>query len=311
MAGNAAGTSNSLSREEEALLETWNHDMESGQLPVENLDAELVDVETPLEDSEELDDLLRRVKSAAASLRYLRSKVRNLAVPGLTNAEHLEKLKHDSSASQVTGANETQDPLVTEDGVFTWKTLQSIEMVTDVLDSLLRRVTAAVSETSFQKERVIICEEEITRLTAKIENLSLRFEEMKRIAHGNKTVLDETAEIIKRLVEDSRRDREKALENEEELRRVKAECESLRNYVNTSTSVVETLRSSAQQFHTIEAGLVAKSTQLEGEKAQKEVEVQKLMEENVKLSALLDKKEAQLLALNEQCKVMALNASNI
>lgn len=57
--------------------------------------------------------------------------------------------------------------------------------------------------------------------------------------------------------------------------------------------------------------LVAKSTQLEGEKAQKEVEIQKLMEENVKLATLLDKKEAQLLALNEQCKVMALNASNI
>jgi len=57
--------------------------------------------------------------------------------------------------------------------------------------------------------------------------------------------------------------------------------------------------------------LVAKSTQLEGEKAQKEVQVQKLMEENMKLTTLLDKKEAQLLALNEQCKVMALNASNI
>lgn len=57
--------------------------------------------------------------------------------------------------------------------------------------------------------------------------------------------------------------------------------------------------------------LVAKTTQLEGEKMQKETEVQKLMEENVRLSALLDKKEAQLLAMNEQCKVMALSASNI
>lgn len=44
---------------------------------------------------------------------------------------------------------------------------------------------------------------------------------------------------------------------------------------------------------------------------QKETEVQKLMEENVRLSALLDKKEAQLLGMNEQCKLMALNASNI
>lgn len=44
---------------------------------------------------------------------------------------------------------------------------------------------------------------------------------------------------------------------------------------------------------------------------QKEVQVQKLIEENVKLTTLLDKKEAQLLAMNEQCKVMALSASNI
>lgn len=57
--------------------------------------------------------------------------------------------------------------------------------------------------------------------------------------------------------------------------------------------------------------LVAKTTQLEGEKKQKETEVQKLMEENVRLSALLDKKEAQLLAMNEQYKVMALSSSNI
>lgn len=54
-----------------------------------------------------------------------------------------------------------------------------------------------------------------------------------------------------------------------------------------------------------------KTTQLEGEKMQKEAEVQKLMDENMKLSARLDKKEAQLLAMNEQCKVMALSAANI
>lgn len=44
---------------------------------------------------------------------------------------------------------------------------------------------------------------------------------------------------------------------------------------------------------------------------QKEAEVQKLLEENVRLTALVDKKEAQLLAMNEQCKVMALSASRI
>lgn len=269
MTGNAdtsMAAQDSLSRE---ALEMWNRHLYVDN----NLQGELVDVETSVEGSEgdarkELGVLLGRVKSAAAGLRYLRSKARILAVPGLTHlslgAEQLE-LEEDSLVSQVakdnslppshnpgeedtlTGTSKSQDSLVIEDGAYTWKMLQSIQMVTDVLESLLRRVTAAESETSFQKERVIIGEEEIRRKTIQMENLSLRLEEMKRIVHGNKTVLDETTEIIKKLVEDSRRDREKAVENEEELRRVKTECESLKNYVNA----IETLLSSERQFQTI------------------------------------------------------------
>ncbi|KAJ0252244.1 hypothetical protein HA466_0130650 [Hirschfeldia incana] len=291
-------------------------EMKSGQLHVD-YDSQ----------AEELGVLLDRVKSAAASLHYLRSKAL-LAGPGLPHvslgAEHIE-LEDDNLVSEVTKdislllsfedtfpeTSKNQDSFVIRDGACTLKMIQSIQMVADVLESLMRRVTAAESEASFQKERVIIGEEEIRRKTVQIENLSSRLEEAKQIVLDNKDVFDETVEIIKKLVEDSRRDREKAVENEEELRRVKTEFESLRNYVNTSTNVVETLLSSERQFQTIEARLVAKSAQLEGEKAQKEVEVQKLMEENVKLTALLDKKEAQILALNEQCKYMALNASNI
>uniref|UniRef100_A0A1J3IYN9 Uncharacterized protein n=1 Tax=Noccaea caerulescens TaxID=107243 RepID=A0A1J3IYN9_NOCCA len=286
----------SLSRE---ALEMWNHEIKSVQLHVDNI----VDAKTSHGDGseEELGVLLGRVKS---SLRYLSSKARILTGPALNHLSlgvEQQQLEDGSSVSEV----------AIEDGAsYTLKMLQSIEMVTDALESLLRKVTAAESETAFQKERVSVREEEIRRKTVQIENLSLRLEEMKGILHGNKNVLDETEEIIKKLVEDSRRAREKAVENEEELRRVKAECESLRNYVNTITSpnVVETLLSTEGQLHCM---LVAKSTQLEGEKAQKEVEIQKLMEENVKLATLLDKKEAQLLALNEQWKFMALNASNI
>uniref|UniRef100_A0A1J3FF92 Uncharacterized protein n=1 Tax=Noccaea caerulescens TaxID=107243 RepID=A0A1J3FF92_NOCCA len=286
----------SLSRE---ALEMWNHEIKSVQLHVDNI----VDAKTSHGDGseEELGVLLGRVKS---SLRYLSSKARILTGPALNHLSlgvEQQQLEDGSSVSEV----------AIEDGAsYTLKMLQSIEMVTDALESLLRKVTAAESETAFQKERVSVREEEIRRKTVQIENLSLRLEEMKGILHGNKNVLDETEEIIKKLVEDSRRAREKAVENEEELRRVKAECESLRNYVNTITSpnVVETLLSTEGPLRCM---LVAKSTQLEGEKAQKEVEIQKLNEENVKLATLLDKKEAQLLALNEQCKFMALNASNI
>ena len=56
--------------------------------------------------------------------------------------------------------------------------------------------------------------------------------------------------------------------------------------------------------------LVAKTNQLESEKAQKETEVHKVMEENVRLRAMLDKKEAQLQAMSEQCKFIALNHHN-
>nr|AAM65757.1 unknown [Arabidopsis thaliana] len=220
----------------------------------------------------ELKVLLDRVKSAATSLSYLRSKARILAVPGLSLGAQQLQLKDDTTLA---GTNKNQDSLVIEDGVYTLNTLQSIEMViTDALESLLRRVTAAESETCSHKEKVIICEEEITRKTVQIQNLSLRLEQTERI--------------------------------------VMTECESLKNALTASNNVLDTLLSSSRrQFQTMEARLVAKSTQLEGEKAQKEVQVQKLMEENMKLTTLLDKKEAQLLALNEQCKVMALNASNI
>ncbi|CAD6249098.1 unnamed protein product [Miscanthus lutarioriparius] len=55
---------------------------------------------------------------------------------------------------------------------------------------------------------------------------------------------------------------------------------------------------------------VQKVMKLESEKAQKEVQVQKVMEENVRLHAMLDRKEAQLQAMSEQCKFMALNHHN-
>jgi hypothetical protein len=63
--------------------------------------------------------------------------------------------------------------------------------------------------------------------------------------------------------------------------------------------------------------LAAETIQLVSEKAQKEAQVQqvteenvKVMEENVRLRAMLDKKEALLQAMSEQCKFMALNHHN-
>ncbi|KAJ4897100.1 kinectin-related [Raphanus sativus] len=302
---------NAAAAQDEEATEICKSELESRRFQVDSLEAELLDVKRAAyldfgseEDArKELGLLSGRVRATAVMLRYLRSKARLLAIPDHLPQVELKGLDFLGSSSSCE-----------EDGAYTSEMLQSIEMVTGVLESLVGRVTAAESETAVQKEMALLGEEELSRKTVQIENLSLKLQEMERFAHGTNGVLSEMRERIEELVEETMRQREKAVENEEELCRVKREFESLKSYVSTFTSVRETLLSSERQFKTIEElfeRLVTKTTQLEGEKAQKEVEVQKLMEENVKLTALLDKKEAQLLALNEQCKVMALSASDI
>ncbi|KAJ4889055.1 kinectin-related [Raphanus sativus] len=285
-------------------------ELESGRFQVDSLEGELLDVKACLEFGSEEDArkelgvLSGRVRTAATMLRCLRSKATVLAIPDLSHGVEQMGLKDG-------GLSSCEDAL---SEAYTSEMLQSIEMVTNVLEFLVKRVSAAESETAVQKEMVILGEEELSKKTVQIENLAVKLQEMERFAHGTNSVLSEMRERIEELVEETMGQREKAVENEEELCRVKREFESLKSYVSTFTNVRETLLSSERQFKTIEElfeRLVSKTTQLEGEKAQKEVEVQKLMEENVKLTALLDKKEAQLLALNEQCKVMALSASNI
>ncbi|KAF8049169.1 hypothetical protein N665_2280s0001 [Sinapis alba] len=304
---------------QDEATEICKTELESRRFQVDSLEAELLDVKAYLElgseedARKELGVLSSRVRTTAIMLRYLRSKARVLAIPDLAAQVELKDVGGSSSCED-TLSEEASRHRGIEDGAYTNEMLQSIEMVTGVLESLVRRVTAAESETAVQKEMALLGEEELSRKTVQIENLSIKLQEMERFAHGTNSVLSEMRERIEELVEETMRQREKAVENEEELCRVKREFESLKSYVSTFTNVRETLLSSERQFKTIEElfeRLVTKTTQLEGEKAQKESEVQKLMEENVKLTALLDKKEAQLLALNEQCKVMALSASNI
>ncbi|KAJ0254309.1 Polyamine-modulated factor 1-binding protein [Hirschfeldia incana] len=292
-----------------SVQEDTETELESRRFQVDSLEGELLDVKACLEFGSEEDArkelgvLSGRVRTTAIMLRYLRSKATVLAIPDLSQIV----LKDGGSSS-------CEDTLSEEDGAYSSEMLQSIEMVTNMLEFLVERVSLAESETAVQKEMVLLGEEELSKKTVQIENLAVKLQEMERFAHGTNSVLSEMRERIEELVEETMRQREKAVENEEELCRVKREFESLKSYVSTFTNVRETLLSSERQFKTIEElfeRLVSKTTQLEGEKAQKEVEVQKLMEENVKLTALLDKKEAQLLALNEQCKVMALSASNI
>ncbi|XP_061341165.1 uncharacterized protein LOC133287549 [Gastrolobium bilobum] len=319
--------------------ETWKQDMERNQSQVDVLQAKLMDIKACVQGSEEdakkeLEVLWRRVKTTATLLTYLKSRARIMAVPHLAQTScGIKKLDGvglvDKDGIPLSGWSRNVD-LSSFDGpdeeswigishqhgdaVYIGEILKSVQMVTDVMEALVKRVLLAESETTIEKEKVSLGREEIMRKSAQLENMSLKLEEMERFALGTNSILNEMRQKVADLVEETSRQRQRAAENEEELCRVKQEFESLKSYVSSLITVRETLISSEKQFQTLERlfeRLVGKTTQLEGEKMQKEAEVQKLMEENVRLNALLDKKEAQLLALNEQCKMMALSASNM
>lgn len=320
----------------------WKQEMELCESQVNTLQAKFIEVLTSFEGSEEkskkeLDVLGRRVKTAAALLTYLKTRARLMGVPHLAQAScgikllegvglvdkngiPLSRWSRNVAVSSLispdvgAGCSNHSDTSDEPDASYLGDQLKSVLMVTNVMEALLKRVLIAESETAFEKERVTCSQEEIRKKETQLECMSLKLEEMERFAMGTNGVLVEMRRRIEDLVEETNRQRERAAENEQELSRMKHDFESLKSYVGSLISVRETLISSEKQFQTMEKlfdRLVAKTTQLEGEKSQREAEVQKLMEENVRLHSRLDKKEAQLLAMNEQCKVFALSASNI
>ncbi|KAM7524083.1 hypothetical protein LguiA_013985 [Lonicera macranthoides] len=323
----------------------WNMEMERNASQLDILQAKLMEVKACIirgsadDAKQELEVLWRRVKTTATLLTYLKSKARILAVPQLAHTScGIKQLDGvglvDRNGIPVSGWSRNVDLSSFDgpdsdtwininnqhgahdeyDGAYIGEIFRSVQMVTDVMESLVKRVIMAESETVLEKEKVTLGLEEIKKKAYQIENMSSKIDEMERFASSTSGALNEMKERVQDLVQETSRQRDRASENEEELCRVKRDFESLKSYVSSLISVRETLLSSEKQFQTIERlfeRLVAKTTQLESEKVQKETEVQKLMEENVRLSSLLDKKEAQLLAMNEQCKVMALNASNI
>ncbi|XP_021768485.1 uncharacterized protein LOC110732788 [Chenopodium quinoa] len=322
----------------------WKEEMERCESQVDALQVKCMEVKASIAGSEveadnELDILLRRVKTAATLLTYLKTRARTMAVPHLAQAscgikqlegigfvdkdgiplsswsKYIDILSFDGLGDVTfTGTSDQSGLVCDKDGAYVCDLLKSVHMVTNVMETLVKRVLIAESETAIEKEKVNFSQEEIKKKETQLESMTLKLEEMERFAFGTNCILNEMRQRVEDLVEETSRQRQRAAENEQELSRVKRDFESLKSYVSSLISVRETLISSEKQFQTIEKlfeRLAAKTTQLEGEKMQKEAEVQKLMDENVRLHALLDKKEAQLLAMNEQCKVMALNASNI
>lgn len=321
----------------------WKQEMEQRETQVDVLQTKLLEVKACIKGSEEsskkeLEVLWQRLKTAATLLTYLKSKARIMAVPHLSHtscgirqlegvglvdkngtpqsswSRNVDLSSFDSvDEGSWTKICDQHGSFDEQDEAYTGEILKSVQMVTDVMEVLVKRVILAETETTVEKERVALGQEEIKKKADQIDNMSSKLEEMEKFALGTNSILNEMRQRVEDLVEETSRQRQRAAENEQELSHVKRDFESLKSYVSSLISVRETLLSSERQFQTIERlfeRLVAKTTQLEGEKMQKESEVQKLMEENVRLSALLDKKEAQLLAMNEQCKVMALSASN-
>ncbi|KAK3131279.1 hypothetical protein QOZ80_6BG0504440 [Eleusine coracana subsp. coracana] len=313
----------------------WREELRQQQSQVDALRERLVEVKVGMRCSEgdsrrELDHLCRRVKTIATLLAYLKSKARIMAIPHLAHtscgirqqegvgyvdrhgvplaewpkgADSDDKMMVESSGAPEQG--DSSDGDVDVDDI-----LKSIRVVTDVMESLVKRVIVAESEAANEKEKVRMGLEEIRRKTLQVETMSAKVEEMEKFAVGTNGMLNEMRQRVEHMVLETTRQRQRAAENEQELSRVKQDFESLRTYVSTLVSVRETLLSSEKQFETMEKlfdRLVAKTNQLEIEKAQKEAEVHKVMEENVRLRAQLDKKEAQLQAMSEQCKFMAMS----
>ncbi|KAF2290860.1 hypothetical protein GH714_015858 [Hevea brasiliensis] len=337
--GMAAGEDVDMSNLKSQLNEThelWKLEMERGQSQVDALQAKLIEVKACIKGSDEdvkkeLEVLWRRVQTTATLLTYLKSKARIMAVPDLAHTScGIKELEGvglvDKNGAPLSSWSRTVDlssfdspddetwirlgaqhgSCDEQDEAYIGELLQSVQMVTVVMEALVKRVLMAESETAIEKDKVTFGQEEIRKKAIQIETMSSKLEEMERFALGTNSILNEMRQRVEDLVEETSRQRQRAAENEQELCRVKRDFESLKSYVSSLISVRETLLSSEKQFQTIERlfeRLVAKTTQLEGEKMQKEAEVQKLMEENVRLTALLDKKEAQLLAMNEQCKV--------
>ncbi|XP_074585102.1 uncharacterized protein LOC141840905 isoform X2 [Curcuma longa] len=324
---------------------TMLKESESNQSVVHKLEEKLAEVTANAECSgsnskEELELLLRRVKTTATLFTYLKSKARIMAIPQLAHTScgiiyregigfvdkhgvpSCDWSKDDDICSSEDPGGEIQ-PVDTPklsgsfdatDGAYNNEMLNSVHTITDVMEFLVKRVIVAETDAANQKEQVKLGLEENRKKTLQIEIMSARVEEMEKFALGANGILSEMRQKVEDMVEETSRQRQQAEDNKQELHRVKQNFETLRSFVRSLISVREFLLSTEQpclSFDELFDRLIAETTRLENEKVQKEAEVQKLIEENARLRALLDKKEAQLLAMTEQCKFMALRSPGI
>jgi predicted nucleic acid-binding Zn-ribbon protein len=260
----------------------WREELRQQQSQVEALRDRLVEVKVGMRRSEddsgrELEHLCRRVKTIATLLAYLKSKARIMAIPHLAHTScgirtqdgvgfvdrHGVPLADWSKAAESGSGGDSRAAVDGGGGVPRHgdgnegdgdvdDILKSIRVVTDVMESLVKRVIVAESETANEKEKVRIGMEEIRRKTVQVESMSVKVEEMEKFAVGTNGMLNDMRQRVEDMVLETTRQRQRAAENEQELSRVKNDFESLRTYVSTLVSVRETLLSSEKQFETME-----------------------------------------------------------
>ncbi|KAL6989744.1 hypothetical protein U1Q18_015495 [Sarracenia purpurea var. burkii] len=135
-----------------------------------------------------------------------------------------------------------------QDGTYIGEVLQNVQMITGVMESIMKRVIMAESEISIAKEKVTLGQDEIKKKVFQIESMSMKLEEMERFALGTNCILKEMRQRVENLVEETFKQRQRPIENEHERNII----ESLKSYVSSLINMSETLLSSEKQFQTIE-----------------------------------------------------------
>ncbi|KAG0488317.1 hypothetical protein HPP92_007128 [Vanilla planifolia] len=161
--------------------------------------------------------------------------------------------------------------------------LKSVSMMTDVVESLVKRVIIAETEVANEKGKVNLGLTELKRKTLQIERMSAKVKEMENFAACTNDRLNEMKQKVEHMVQETSRQKQHAAENERELAHVKQDFETLKSYVNHLIQSREEVTSSDGQFQEREVldRLLEKNSRLENERVLKESEVQKLMEDNV------------------------------
>lgn len=262
--------------------EMWKQEMGQNHSQVDVFQSKIMEVKACIQSSEEdakkeLEVLWQRVKTTATLLTFLKSKANNMVVPDLAStscgikqlegvgivdkngtplsgwSKNVDLSSFDGSyVERFQGISNQLDSLDEQDGVYIGELLKSVQMVSEVVEALVKRIIMAESETAIEKEKVNLGQEEIKKKAIQIESMSLKLEEMERFASGTNSILNEMRQRVEDLVEETSRQRQRATENEQELSRVKHDFESLKSYVSSLISVRETLLSSEKQFQTIE-----------------------------------------------------------